>query len=244
MTGVRIEPPRADRRAGSGVRREQLPHRTLILAAGAVVLVGAVLTWLVAFSSVFGVRAVEVGGAHVLSAAEVRAAAHIAHGTPLVRLDRSAILRRVEALPDVATATLRTSFPSTVVITVTERVAIGYVKDGTGYRLVDATGYRFRTLTAPPPRLPLFVVPSGAGAQATAGAVATVAAALPAAIRDGVASIQALDPQAITLLLSDQRVVVWGSADRSADKARILPALLAQPGSQFDLTNPDMPFSR
>lgn len=242
MTGVRTEPMRADRPAAA--RWNQLPHRTLILAAGATVLVGVVLTWLVAFSSVFGVRTVRVDGLHTISAAEVRAAARIAPGTPLVRLDRAAILHRVEALPEVASVTLRTSFPSTVVLTVTERVAIGYVKDGSGYRLVDKTGDQFRLLTAPPARLPLFVVPSGAAAQATGGAIATVAAALPATVRAEVASIQALDPQSITLLLTDQRVVVWGSADRSADKARILPALLAQPGGQFDLTNPDMPFSR
>ena len=244
MTGVRVQPAPGDRVGSATSPRDQLPHRTLILAAGAVVLVGAVLTWLIAFSSVFGVRTVQVEGVHTISAAEVRAAAHIANGTPLVRLDRAAILHRVEALPEVASATLRTSFPSTVVLTVTERVAIGYVQDGNSYRLVDKTGDQFRLLDAAPPRLPLFVVPSGSAAQATAGALATVAAALPPSVRAEVASIQALDPQSITLLLTDRRVVVWGSAERSADKARILPALLAQPGGQFDLTNPDMPFAR
>ena len=63
-------------------------------------------------------------------------------------------------------------------------------------------------------------------------------------MRARIASIQALDPNAITLLMHNGRVVRWGSADRSADKARILPALLHQPGSQIDVTDPDQPFLR
>jgi cell division protein FtsQ len=59
-----------------------------------------------------------------------------------------------------------------------------------------------------------------------------------------VQSIEALDPAAITLVLRGDRVVRWGSAARSPDKARILPALLKQPGTQFDLSDPDQPFSR
>ena len=92
--------------------------------------------------------------------------------------------------------------------------------------------------------LPLLAVSPGADAKATAQAVAEVAASLTPQLLARVASIQAFDPTAITLLLTDQRVVRWGSADRSADKARILPTLLAQPGSTFDLTDPDQPFSR
>jgi cell division protein FtsQ len=60
-----------------------------------------------------------------------------------------------------------------------------------------------------------------------------------------VRSIEALDPNAITLVLTRQRVVSWGSAQRSADKARVLPALLARSGVQHvDVTNPDLPFTR
>lgn len=215
-----------------------------LIVAGAVVLVVAVLIWLVAFSSVFGVKTVTVRGTHTLTADQVRAVAKIADGTPLVRLDKAGVERRLESLPDLASATIGTSFPSTVVITVTERVAIGYVKQGGGFALVDRTGDQFRTTGSAPRNLPLFVVPSGSDSRTTGGAVATVASALPSDIRAKVNSIQALDPESITLLLTDQRVVQWGSADRSADKARILPALLERPGSQFDVTDPDQPFAR
>jgi cell division protein FtsQ len=224
-----------------------IPHRKLILGTIAVVLVGALGTWLVAFSSVFGVRTVDVRGTHTLPAARVRAVAAVAGGTPLVRLDTERIRTRVEALPDVASARVTTSYPSTVIITVSERAAVGVVQagsDGSRYLLVDRTGAQFRKVEQRPEHLPLFVVPSGARARTTGEAVAAVAAALPERIRARIESVQALDPQAITLLMTNGRVVRWGSADRSADKARILPALLTRPGNQFDLTDPDQPFSR
>jgi cell division protein FtsQ len=209
-----------------------------------VVALAAVLTWLVAFSPVLGVRTVAVRGAGTLSADQVRAAAGIRTGTPLIRLDSGAVAHRVESLPGVRSATVTTSYPSTVVITVDERVAVGVLKSGTGFVLVDATGAQFRSVAERPAALPLFDVPAGADARATGQAVATVAAALPAQLRAQVASIQALDPEAVTLLMTDRRIVRWGSADRSADKARILPALLARPATQVDLTDPDMPFTR
>lgn len=220
-------------------------HRKLILATIAAVLVVAIGVWLVAFSSVFGVRTVAVRGVHELTPGQVRAVAHVAAGRPLVRLDTGAIRERVEAMPDVAAASVTTSFPSTVTITVTERVGIGVVAAaGGGFMLVDKTGDQFRHVDRRPRHLPLFVVPRGTDARTTGGAVATVAAALPAAVLGRIASIQALDPTAITLVMRSGRVVRWGGADRSAEKARILPALLARPGSQLDLTDPDQPFVR
>jgi cell division protein FtsQ len=58
------------------------------------------------------------------------------------------------------------------------------------------------------------------------------------------AVIQADDPAGITLRLRDQRIVRWGSADRSADKARILVTLLRRPGTLFDVSNPDLVYTR
>jgi cell division protein FtsQ len=221
-----------------------IPHRGLILGAIATVLVGSLVAWLVAFSSVFGVRSVTVRGEHTVSAGQVRAAAHITSGTPLVRLDTDGIRSRVAALPDIASVTVTTSFPSTVFITVTERVAIGVVQNKRGYALVDRTGDQFRRVAHRPAHLPLFAVPQGTSSRTTGGAVATVAAALPASLRERITSIQAFDQNAITLLLKDGRVVGWGSPARSADKARVLSALLRQPGTQFDVTDPDQPFIR
>jgi cell division protein FtsQ len=221
-----------------------IPHRKLILGTIAVVLVGAAATWLIAFSSVFGVHSVDVRGLHVLTADQVRSAAKIANGTPLVRLDTDGIRSRVEALPEVASAKVTTSFPSTVIITISERIAIGVVQGSGGYLLVDRTGEQFRKVASRPANLPLFVVAQGAAARQTGSAVATVAGALNARLRGRIASIQAISPQAITLLFTNGRVVRWGGADHSAKKASILPTLLRRHGSQIDVTDPSQPFTR
>jgi cell division protein FtsQ len=218
-------------------------RRVLVIVA-AVVVAAVVTTWLVAFSSVLGVGTVDVRGTRVLTSAQVRSAAGIAEGTPLVRIDTTAIARRVERLAVVESARVSTSFPSTVVISVTEREPVGYVRTGGHDVLVDRTGDQYRSVPQAPAGLPRFVVPAGTDARTTGGAVATVAAALPAPLLVKVASIEALDPRAISLVLRHGRVVAWGSADRSDEKARILPTLLQQRGTQFDVTDPDQPFSR
>lgn len=228
-------PARGGRRLGRG---------PLLAVAAGVVAVVVLATWLVAFSPVLGAKTVSVRGLRTLTQAQVRAAAHITRGTPLVRLDTGAVAARVETIPEVASARVSTSFPGTVVITVTERRAVGWVDTGGRAALVDRTGTRFHTVRSAPRGLPHLVLPSGPQADATARAVAAVAAALPPGVLAQLASIQAFDPTAITLLLRDQRVVRWGSADRSADKARILPALLHQPGTLFDVSNPDLVVAR
>lgn len=222
--------------------------RRLIIAVVAVVVVllAGVGVWLVAFSPVFGVGTVAVRGTHVLDARQVRAAADISAGTPLVRLDTGAVQRRVQTLPEIASARVDTSYPSSVTITVVERTAVGYVRAHGDVRLVDRTGKSFRTVAKAPTDVPRLVLPSGGGAHsaATARAVAGVAQALPATLRATTSSIQALSPQSITVVLDHGRVVQWGSATRNADKARVLPILLRGHDLHIDVSDPDQPFTR
>lgn len=215
--------------------------RRVALVAGTLGVV-AVLIWVALFSSVLGAKRVLVHGARAVPAARIQSVADVPHGRPLLRLDTGAIARRVETLPDVAAASVHVSYPSTVVISVTERVAVGYLLADGKAILVDRSGRQFRTVSVAPAGLPLFDIP--AGATATGHAVATVAAALTAPVLRKLASISADDPSAVTLRLRDGRTVQWGSADRSADKAQVLPALLARPGTQFDVSNPDLVVAR
>lgn len=232
---------RTDRAAGAAHpdRRRTI---TIVVVTSALIAIVAIVV--VAFTPLFGVRTVTVRGVRTLTVAQVRTAAHIGDGTPLVRLDTSAVAHRVERLPEVASVKVDTSFPSTVVITVHERVAIGYVSRASGVVLVDRTGDQYRVVAHPPSGLPKFVVPAGSDARTTGGAVATVAAALPSALRKQVESINALNPSSISLALTHGRIVRWGSAARSAQKAQLLPALLARHPSEIDLTDPDQPFTR
>ena len=215
--------------------------RRIALVAGAVGVI-AVLVWVALFSSVLGAKRVVVHGVPAASASRVQSVADVPHGRPLLRLNTGAIARRVETLPEVARASVHVSYPSTVVITVTERVAVGYVVTGATVHLVDRDGRQFRAVAAAPAGLPRFDIPTGA--TATGHAVATVAAALTPPVLRKLSSITANSPSAITLQLRDGRTVDWGGAERSADKAQVLPALLARSGTEFDVSNPDLVVAR
>jgi cell division protein FtsQ len=220
--------------------------RRRVVVPGAIIAVVLAVVWVVVFSPLLGVRTIAVRGAHGVLANQVQRAAAIAHGTPLVRLDTGMIARRVEQIPAVRSAQVHTSFPSTVTITVLQRRPVGWLRIGGRDVLVDGTGVRYRSVSTRPAHLPLLVLPPGSGSVATTAAVAAVAADLPARLLPRIASVQALDPRAITLLLRGDVVVHWGSAANSPAKARILPVLLQQlrrhGGTQIDVSDPRQPF--
>ena len=56
-----------------------------------------------------------------------------------------------------------------------------------------------------------------------------------------VGRIAAPSVASITLTFSDGRVVIWGTMDRTEEKAEKLTALLTQPGRTYDLSSPDLP---
>jgi cell division protein FtsQ len=55
------------------------------------------------------------------------------------------------------------------------------------------------------------------------------------------ARIAAPSLASITLTLKDGRVVVWGTIDRTEEKAETLAALLTRPGHTYDVSSPDLP---
>jgi hypothetical protein len=100
-------------------RRSKAPGRILLVVAILVILGAA--AFLVYQSPAFSVRAVNVEGAQRLSAARLTELAAVPESSTLLRLDAKGIQSRVEADPWIASVEVRRSFPSTVILTVTER---------------------------------------------------------------------------------------------------------------------------
>jgi cell division protein FtsQ len=216
------------------------PARWWYWSAAALVL--ALLVWLVAFSSVLGVRSVKVVGARTLTAEQVRAAAGIRAGEPLARLDLDAVSSRLSAVAPIRDVTVSRAYPGTVTLRIAERVAVGYRPvDGGQVLLVDRDNVAFRAVKAAPAGLPRLLAPE---TGAPSDAAALVAGTLPAKIGKTLTSISAPSEESITLTLRDGRTVLWGGVERSADKARLLSVLLGQPGRYFDLSDPTSVISR
>jgi cell division protein FtsQ len=207
----------------------------LLLGAGA---------WVGFGTSVLGVREVVVTGSRIASPDEVRAAAAVAPGTSLLRLDTAAVAARVHALPSVADVDVRRSLPHTLRIDVTERAVAAVVPESGGFAVVSADGVVFQHLHAAPPGAAVVRVDApGPNDPATLAAL-RVLSALTARLRTVLAEVVAPSATQITLTLTDGRSVVWGDASDSALKAEVATALLGQPGRTIDVTVPDVPTIR
>jgi cell division protein FtsQ len=215
-------------------------HRARWLVLVTVLVLAAVAAWLIGFSSVLGVRTVAVTGERRVSTEQILAAAGIRHGAPLSRLDTAGIRDRVAALPAIRTVTVHSSYPSRVSIRVTERVAVGYRPDDGGSVLVDADNVQFATV-GKALGLPELQI---SGDPAVSAAAAAVAGALPRTFLSVVGSISVPTMQSISLKLTDGRTVLWGGTDRSAEKAKLVPVLIHQPGTYFDVSDPSSVISR
>jgi cell division protein FtsQ len=214
---------------------------------GAAVLLGAVAVtvWLVFFSSVLAVSGVQVEGADVLSPAAVRRAAAVPTGAPLATVDLDSVTRRVERLPAVRSVDVSRAWPDRVRVDVTERTAVAVVapaQPGAPPQGIDATGVVFRRFAAPPKHLPVIRTGSRTGSDALAEA-AQVAGSLSPSLAAKVAFVRVRTVDRISLELRGGRTVLWGSADDSSDKARVL-AVLPRTASFYDVSVPGRPVIR
>ena len=112
-----------------------------------VVVVG--LGLLLYFTPIMSARNIVVIGLGAVTQDEVIGAAAIKPGTPLLQVDTDAVAERVAAIRRVASARVQRQYPSTLRVTVIERVPV-VVKDyPDGPHLFDKDGVDFAT--APPP---------------------------------------------------------------------------------------------
>ena len=173
---------------------------------------------------------------------EVKAAADIPDGTPLVSIDLSAARHRILTVPQVATAVIARHWPNAVVITVTQRVPVAVTKANGQLWLLDHTGNPYLKVAAaevPAGLLTIQLATPGPKDASTAAALA-VAAELKSTVKPLVSSVSARSPYDVELLLKDGRTVIWGSPDDGAKKMQVLPAALQQSGKVYDLSDPDI----
>jgi cell division protein FtsQ len=232
MGGPREETKRLGRRAVRGLK--VLMWSALV----SVVVVG--LGLLLYFTPIMSARNVVVVGLGAVTQDEVIAAAAVPPGTPLLQVDTDAVAERVAAIRRVASARVQRQYPSTLRVTVIERLPV-VVKDyPDGPHLFDKDGVDFATAPAPP-GVPYLDTDNPGPSDAPTKAALQVMTALRPEVAGQVGRIAAPSVAAITLTLTDGRVVVWGTTDRTEEKALKLGALLTQPGQTYDVSSPDLP---
>lgn len=214
---------------------------------GVVVVLGVVAVWLVYFSSAFAAKGVEVtgldgGGPSMLTAAQVRSAAAVPMGTPLVEQNLGAIRARVLSLDAVASVDVSREWPDKILLRVTERVPVAVVEIGGRLHALDVHGEVFGGYAKAPHGLPKVETPAGTSVAAL-GEAARVAGALPPSLLKRIDHVEVRTVDQVSLRLRDGRTVVWGSADQSAVKAKVLAALMkARPAARlYDVSVPGQP---
>jgi cell division protein FtsQ len=203
-----------------------------------VVVVG--LGLLLYFTPIMSARNIVVTGLGAVSQEEVVTSAAVQSGTPLLQVDTDAVAERVAGIRRVASARVQRQYPSTLRITVVERVPV-VVKDyPDGAHLFDKDGVDFAT-APPPPGVPYLETENPGPSDPATMAALQVMTSLRPEVAGQVGRVSAPSVAAITLTLTDGRVVVWGTTDRTEEKALKLGALLTQPGRTYDVSSPDLP---
>src|SRR5699024_86569 len=241
-TRRRSRTPRGRSRTG-GVpsRRKALRRRWGVLVGLVSVLV---LAYVLMFTPLLGVNTVRVEGSDQVSAARIREKAAVEQGTPLLRVDTAAVQGRVTTLTQLAGAEVTRSWPSTIVVSVTERVPVAAVEVSQGFRLVDRHGVAYRTVDDKSAELPVVLSNDVAVNDQRLEAVAKVLAELPTQLRKRVSTASADSAHTVRFTLGDDTEVIWGDAARSERKARVLAALLTREGTVYDVSSPELPTVR
>ncbi|MEV5880183.1 FtsQ-type POTRA domain-containing protein [Streptomyces sp. NPDC052101] len=233
------------------LRRRRL--RMIVILAVLALLLGAGGSWVLYGSAWLRVRNVSVSGTDVLTPDEVREAAAVPVGAPMISVDTGAIEARLRRkLPRIDTVDVVRAWPQGIGLKVTERTPVLLVQNDGNFVEVDDEGVRFATVSQAPKAVPTLELSASRtasfrrfGTDRLVREAVGVAGALPAAVARDTRTVQVRSYDNISLQLADGRTVAWGSSENGRAKARTLTALMkAAPGARhFDVSVPTAPAS-
>jgi cell division protein FtsQ len=229
-------------------KRKQKLWRTAFFGLIAVGLIAGV-SWAFLGSRLLVVRSVAVSGNHLVPTAEVLAAADVATGTPLVRVDTAQVAARVDAIRQVRGAQVVKSWPDRLVIEVTERTPrLAVAAPGGGYDLVDPAGVVVRWSASRPGGMPAYETTGPVASLREDPGVSLAVAVLgelPAGLRSSVVSVFLPSAGEVALSLGNGETVVWGGTDRAGEKAAELAILMRTTSARYyDVSAPGMAMTK
>ncbi|GAA5152195.1 hypothetical protein GCM10025768_19830 [Microbacterium pseudoresistens] len=193
-----------------------------------------------AYSPLFAVEKITVVGTKFLDPAAVEAALEAQKGVPLALVSSSEVKAALVQFPLIETYGLEAKPPHELTVRIVERTPVGVLESNAGFAVVDGAGVVLSTTEERPAGYALIEVRGGTSSDAFTAA-GTVMRSLSEALRAQVDVVRASSIDDVTLVLTSGTSVVWGSAERSGDKALRLEKLMAAvPGqSVYDVSAPD-----
>lgn len=228
-------------------RRRRIVLGTIAVVA---VLIAGVIAAAV-YSPWLAVRTVTVQGTRMLSQDQIQAALAPLQGKPLPQVSDRDVTALLQPLVQVKSVTSQARPPSTLQVTIVERVPVALLKQGEAFQLVDPDGVPLGTAPdAAAVKLPVIDGGGGALPQDLFHAITGVLGALPPDILARLSDASAKSVDAVELKLVDGQTIVWGNAGEKDLKARVLAALLKAPADPknpvkvYDVSVPRHPVTR
>lgn len=229
--------------------RRSRSRRRLIIGGISLAIVFVTLIAVAVWSPLLALKEITIVGANRVDAAAVREALDSQLGTPLALVDLDRITDELAAFPLIRSYTTESVPPHTLIVTLVEREPVGMVNDGSSFAVVDPAGIVIESSTTRLPGLPVIAAGDPSIANPAFASAIEVLLALPPELLARVDTISATTNDDVTFTLAGGvQAVTWGSADRSAFKARVLATLVTtQPATaavEFDISAPDAPVVR
>jgi cell division protein FtsQ len=223
-------------------RRSRRRRITWIVSGLSLLLVVGFVTGAV-YSPLLSLKTIRVEGASRVSAASVRAAVDGQIGRPLALVDFGSITRALGKFPLIRSFVTETVPPDTLIIRIAERAPIATLATSDGFSVVDPAGIVIDTAAERQPGLPLIELGSATKTSPAFTAAVGVLLALPSDLLKKVDTVTAQTSDDVTLTLTGGQTVVWGSAEQSALKAKVLAAVITVGGTttKYDVSAPTHP---
>ena len=201
--------------------------------------VSVAVWWSLYQSKWFLTDTVTIQGLSRLSADQVSVIANAPTGKPLVGQDLTGISDRLKDLPEIKAVLVERGWPTTLLITITERVPIAVAATATGFNLIDNEGKNSGVVVAPPEGL---LVIAAAPESAAMTSAISILAALPADWP--ITSLAAPSQDNVVVNLATGAVITFGSGNDAEQKVKVANALLAQNYLTINVSAPASPSVR
>lgn len=198
------------------------------------VLVLAAAAWLLGWSPYLRANSISVEGAATIPARQIIATSGVTVGTPLARVNGARVERALTSIPRIASVAVVRGWPDRITLRISERRPVAMV-DSLG---VDPEGVRFPLAAgekAPTLRINNFSV-------ARMKSWMKIYRQLPRELKTQVTDAT-LDGEDDMWFKTQTQTIIWGSAEETSLKLRVLNELLARPNtfSRIDLSAPLAP---
>jgi cell division protein FtsQ len=195
------------------------------------------------FSPLMALQEVVVTGTSRVDAKAIIGDLQSQIGKPLPLVDTRSVEAALAKQPLVKSYSTQSIPPHRLVVNIVERSPIGYLDTPQGFSLVDPAGVSIEVTEKRVASVPVIDVKGASATSQGFPAAVSVLRALPSSLQGQVDRIIATTTDDVSLILKKSNVrVVWGSADQSSLKSRVLASLMKSyppsRGAVYDVSSP------